>query len=79
MTIMTAETTDVIGGVDTHQDLHTAAIVSSDGAVLGTRLCVRAISEVDEILDQALQRLPGTRALERRIGVIVARPLQGRS
>ncbi len=36
MSIMIAETTDVIGGVDTHQDLHTAAIVSIDGAVLGT-------------------------------------------
>lgn len=36
MTIMTTETTDVIGGVDTHQDLHTAAIISRDGAVLGT-------------------------------------------
>ncbi len=31
-----AEGTQIIGGVDTHQDLHTAAIVDLDGAVLGT-------------------------------------------
>lgn len=36
MNIMTAETIKVIGGVDTHQDMHTAAIVNLDGAVLGT-------------------------------------------
>jgi len=36
MSIMTVRTTDVVGGVDTHQDLHTAAIVSLDGAVVGT-------------------------------------------
>ena len=29
------ERTTIIGGVDTHQDLHTAAIVDRDGAVLG--------------------------------------------
>ena len=28
---------DVIGGVDTHQDLHTAAVVSIDGEVLATK------------------------------------------
>ena len=31
-----AEDTGIIGGVDTHQDLHTAAIVTVEGAVLGT-------------------------------------------
>ena len=31
-----AEGTQIIGGVDTHQDLHTAAIVDLDRAVLGT-------------------------------------------
>ena len=31
-----AEDTGIIGGVDTHQDLHTAAIVTLGGAVLGT-------------------------------------------
>ena len=31
-----AEGTQIIGGVDTHQDLHTAAVVDLDGAVLGT-------------------------------------------
>jgi len=36
MSIVTAESTAVIGGVDTHQDLHTAAIVSVDGKVLGS-------------------------------------------
>ena len=36
MASMPAETTGIIGGVDTHQDLHTAAIVTLEGAVLGT-------------------------------------------
>lgn len=36
MNITTAENIKVIGGVDTHQDMHTAAIVNLDGAVLGT-------------------------------------------
>jgi len=36
MMIITTETTDVVGGVDTHQDLHTAAVISKDGTVLGT-------------------------------------------
>ena len=36
MAIMTAKSTAIIEGVDTHQDLHTAAIVSLDGAVLDT-------------------------------------------
>ena len=31
-----AEDTGIIAGVDTHQDLHTAAIVTLGGAVLGT-------------------------------------------
>ena len=35
MASMPAETTGIVGGVDTHQDLHTAAIVR-EGAVLGT-------------------------------------------
>ena len=35
MTIATADNTQIIGGVDTHQDLHTAAVVSNDGTVLG--------------------------------------------
>ena len=34
---MATTTADNIqGGVDTHQDLHTAAVVSHDGTVLGT-------------------------------------------
>ena len=36
MTDTTPARTEIIGGVDTHQDLHTAAIVTLDGAVLGT-------------------------------------------
>ena len=32
----TADNIQIIGGVDTHQDLHTAAVVSHDGTVLGT-------------------------------------------
>ena len=36
MTDTSPQPTEIIGGVDTHQNLHTAAIVSLDGAVLGT-------------------------------------------
>ena len=36
MAITTAQGTEIIAGIDTHQDLHTAAIVSLDGTVLGT-------------------------------------------
>jgi len=36
MSIVTTEAPSVIGGIDTHQDLHTAAVVSSDGTVLGS-------------------------------------------
>ena len=36
MATTTADNIQIIGGVDTHQDLHTAAIVSHDGTVLGT-------------------------------------------
>ena len=36
MAITTADGAEIIGGVDTHQDLHTAAIVDLDGKVLGT-------------------------------------------
>ena len=36
MTDTTPARTEIIGGVDTHQDLHTAAIVTLDGAALGT-------------------------------------------
>ena len=35
MATATADNTQIIGGVDTHQDLHTAAVVSHDGTVLG--------------------------------------------
>ena len=35
MTTMTAASTEIIGGVDTHQNLHTAAVVSLDGTALG--------------------------------------------
>jgi len=37
MPIVTANSSTVIGGVDTHQDLHTAAVVNIDGAVLGSQ------------------------------------------
>jgi len=37
MSIVTPDVPTVIGGVDTHQDLHTAAVVSSDGTVLGSQ------------------------------------------
>ena len=37
MASMPAETTGIVGGVDTHQDLHTAAIVTLEGTVLGTK------------------------------------------
>ena len=36
MATTTADKIQIIGGVDTHQDLHTAAVVSHDGTVLGT-------------------------------------------
>ena len=36
MATATADNIQIIGGVDTHQDLHTAAVVSHDGTVLGT-------------------------------------------
>ena len=36
MATTTAGNIQIIGGVDTHQDLHTAAVVSHDGTVLGT-------------------------------------------
>jgi transposase len=36
MTNLAAETPIVVGGVDTHQDLHAAAVVSADGSVLGS-------------------------------------------
>ena len=36
MATITADNIQIIGGVDTHQDLHTAAVVSHDGTVLGT-------------------------------------------
>ena len=32
----TARGTEIGGGVDTHRDLHTAAVVNLDGTVLGT-------------------------------------------
>ena len=35
MATATADNIQIIGGVDTHQDLHTAAIVDLEGAVLG--------------------------------------------
>ena len=35
MATTTADNIQIIGGVDTHQDLHTAAIVNLEGAVLG--------------------------------------------
>jgi transposase len=37
MTSIAPVAVDVIGGVDTHQDLHLAAVVTADGTVLGTR------------------------------------------
>jgi transposase len=37
MTSIATVARDVIGGVDTHQDLHLAAVVEVDGTVLGTR------------------------------------------
>ena len=37
MATTTAESTEIIGGVDTHQDLHSAAVVNLDGTVLGTK------------------------------------------
>ena len=36
MATTTADNIQIIGGVDTHQDLHTAVVVSHDGTVLGT-------------------------------------------
>ena len=33
MATTTADNIQIIGGVDTHQDLHTAAVVSHDGSV----------------------------------------------
>ncbi len=36
MASTTTETTGIVGGVDTHQDLHTAAMVNQEGSVLAT-------------------------------------------
>ena len=36
MSIAATDSPNVIGGIDTHQDLHTAAVVSVDGALLGS-------------------------------------------
>jgi transposase len=36
MSIVATEAPSVIGGIDTHQDLHTAAVIGADGAVLGS-------------------------------------------
>ena len=33
MATTTADNIQIIGGVDTHQDLHTAAVVSHDGTI----------------------------------------------
>jgi transposase len=37
MSIVTADSPTVIGGVDTHQDLHVAAVVNSEGIELGSQ------------------------------------------
>ncbi|MBF2754621.1 MAG: IS110 family transposase [Gammaproteobacteria bacterium AqS3] len=36
MPTVTTEAPSVIGGIDTHQDLHTAAVIDTDGSVLGS-------------------------------------------
>lgn len=36
MSIVAAATPSVIGGIDTHQDLHTAAVIGTDGTILGS-------------------------------------------
>lgn len=36
MTTLATETPNVIGGIDTHQDLHTAAVINTDGSVLAS-------------------------------------------
>lgn len=36
MSTVATEAPSVIGGIDTHQDLHTAAVISADGSVLGS-------------------------------------------
>ncbi len=37
MAMITQATIDVIGGVDTHMELHMAAVVDTAGQVLGTK------------------------------------------
>ena len=37
MTIMAPAGKQVFGGVDTHQDLHAAAVIDKDGSVLATK------------------------------------------
>ncbi len=37
MIIMASPAVDVVGGVDTHRDLHTAAVITTGGEVLGAR------------------------------------------
>lgn len=37
MTIMTTVAGEIVGGIDTHQDLHTAAVINSQGDVLVTQ------------------------------------------
>ena len=52
MATTTADNIQIIGGVDTHQDLHTAAVVSHDGTVLEYRIVLHHPS-----------RLPGDASL----------------
>lgn len=37
MTIMPLNSSSVVGGVDTHQDIHVAAVIDKDGKVLSTQ------------------------------------------
>ena len=53
-----AEGTQIIGGIDTHQGLHTAAVVDLDGAVLGTE-SFSTIRAGYRAKNQGQERCPG--------------------
>ena len=51
MAIMAAHTVEVIGGIDTHKDLHTAAVISIDGTRLGVRTFATTRQGYNQLLE----------------------------
>jgi transposase len=64
MAMMAAQAPTVIGGIDTHKDLHTAAVVDAHGAVLG----VESFATTRAGYDRLLSWMAGFGALS-RVGV----------